>query len=44
MEEKLILTEEWDKVFPKSEKAEHRKVMFRNRYGITLAADMMLIE
>lgn len=40
MEEKFVLTEEWDKVFPKSEKAEHRKVMFRNRYGITLAADM----
>lgn len=40
MEEKLILTEEWDKVFPKSEKAEHSKVTFHNRYGITLAADM----
>lgn len=40
MEEKLILTEEWDKVFPKSEKVEHSKVTFHNRYGITLAADM----
>lgn len=40
MEEKLILTEEWDKVFPKSEKAEQSKVMFRNRYGVTLAADI----
>lgn len=40
MEEKLILTEEWDKVFPKSENVEHRKVVFHNRYGITLAADM----
>lgn len=40
MEEKLILTEEWDKVFPKSEKVEHSKITFHNRYGITLAADM----
>ena len=38
--EKLQLTQEWDKVFPKSEKVEHRKVTFVNRYGITLAADM----
>lgn len=40
MEEKLTLTEEWDKTFPKSEKVEHRKVTFHNRYGITLAADL----
>lgn len=40
MEEKLILTQEWDKTFPKSGKVEHRKVTFRNRYGITLAADL----
>ncbi len=40
MEEKLILTEEWDKTFPKSEKVNHRKVTFCNRYGITLAADL----
>lgn len=40
MEEKLILTQEWDKTFPKSEKVEHRKVTFHNRYGITLAADL----
>ncbi|MCD7959041.1 MAG: alpha/beta hydrolase [Ruminococcus sp.] len=40
MEEKLYLTEEWDKVFPKSEKVNHRKVTFHNRYGITLAADL----
>lgn len=38
--EKLTLTEEWDKVFPKSDKVDHRKVTFVNRYGITLAADM----
>ena len=35
--EKLNLTQEWDKVFPKSEKVDHRKVTFHNRYGITLA-------
>ena len=40
MEEKLILTEEWDKTFPKSDKVDHRKVTFHNRYGITLAADL----
>lgn len=36
----LNLTQEWDKVFPKSEKVNHRKVTFHNRYGITLAADL----
>lgn len=40
MEEKLNLTEEWDKTFPKSDKVNHRKVTFHNRYGITLAADL----
>jgi len=30
----------WDKTFPKSEKVEHRKVNFKNRYGITLVADL----
>lgn len=38
--ETLKLTSEWDKVFPKSEKVNHSKVTFRNRYGITLAADL----
>ena len=38
--EKLSLTQEWDKVFPKSDKVDHKKVAFHNRYGITLAADM----
>ena len=38
--EKLNLAQEWDKVFPKSEKVDHRKVTFHNRYGITLAADL----
>jgi len=36
----MELTTQWDKTFPKSEKADHRKVTFRNRYGITLAADL----
>lgn len=36
----LKMTNEWDKVFPKSEKVNHKKVTFHNRYGITLAADM----
>ena len=38
--EKLKLVTEWDKTFPKSDKVEHSKVTFVNRYGITLAADM----
>ena len=38
--EKLNITQEWDKVFPKSDKVDHKKVTFHNRYGITLAADM----
>lgn len=38
--EKLVLTQEWDKTFEKSDKVVHSKVCFRNRYGITLAADM----
>ena len=40
MEEKLNLTQEWDKTFPLSDKVEHNKVTFHNRYGITLAADV----
>ncbi|MBB5182646.1 alpha/beta hydrolase [Catenisphaera adipataccumulans] len=39
-EQKLTLTQEWDKTFPKSDKVDHRKITFHNRYGITLAADM----
>ncbi len=38
--EKLNLTQEWDKVFPKSDQVDHQKVTFHNRYGITLAADL----
>lgn len=37
---RMELTGEWDKTFPKSEKVNHRKVNFHNRYGITLAADL----
>ena len=38
--EKLELTNEWDKVFPQSDKVEHSKVTFKNRFGITLAGDL----
>ena len=38
--ENLTLVQEWDKTFAKSEKVDHCKVTFVNRYGITLAADM----
>lgn len=38
--EELTLTQDWDKTFPKSDKVDHCKVTFVNRYGITLAADM----
>ena len=34
--ENLELTKEWDKIFPKSDKVNHSKVTFRNRYGICL--------
>ncbi len=42
MEEKLNLTQEWDKVFPLSPNVSHSKVTFHNRYGITLAADLYM--
>ncbi len=42
METKLNLTQEWDKVFPKSDLVNHSKVTFHNRYGITLAADLYI--
>ena len=38
----LQLTQEWDKTFPKSDKVDHKKVTFKNRYGIELAADMYI--
>ena len=38
----MQLTQDWDKVFPKSERVDHQKVTFRNRYGITLVGDLYL--
>ena len=38
------LTKEWDKTFQKSDKVEHCKATFRNRFGITLAAGACLIS
>ena len=38
--ENIEITTEWDKVFPKSDKVNHEKVTFKNRYGITLVADL----
>ena len=40
--QELNLVQEWDKTFPKSEKVNHSKVTFHNRYGITLVADMYM--
>ncbi|EGX28954.1 alpha/beta superfamily hydrolase [Candidatus Arthromitus sp. SFB-mouse-NYU] len=40
--EKLILTNIWDKTFSKSDKVNHQKVTFYNRYGITLVADLYI--
>ncbi len=40
--ETLNLTRDWDKTFPRSDKVDHSKVVFLNRYGITLAADLYL--
>ena len=40
--EELTLTQEWDKTFPKSDKVDHGKVTFVNRYGITLAGDLYM--
>ena len=40
MKQELTLTQEWDKVFPLSEKVDHKKVTFVTQYGLTLAADL----
>ena len=40
MKQELNLTQEWDKVFPQSDKVNHRKVTFKTQYGLTLAADL----
>ena len=42
--EKLLLTEEWDKTFAKSDKVDHKKVTFINHFGISLAADMYTLK
>ena len=42
MKEELNLVQEWDKVFPQSDKVDHKKVTFKNHFGITLAADMYI--
>lgn len=41
-EEHLKMTNKWDKTFPESDKVDHTKVIFHNRYGITLAADLYM--
>ncbi len=38
----LAQTSSWDKVFPKSDNVDHEKVSFKNRYGITIVADLYL--
>ena len=40
MNKEIILEQNWDKVFKKNEKVNHKKVTFKNHFGITLAADM----
>ena len=40
MKQTMELTQEWDKVFPLSEKVNHQKVTFKTQYGLTLAADL----
>ena len=40
--EPVSMVTQWDKTFAQSDKVEHRKVTFKNRYGITLVADLYL--
>ena len=40
MKQELTLTQEWDKVFPLSDKVDHKKITFKTQYGMTLAADL----
>ena len=42
MNKELNITNEWDKVFPQSGKVDHKKVTFKNHFGITLVADMYI--
>ena len=38
----MQLTRDWDKTFPKSDRVDHQKVTFKNRYGIALVGDLYL--
>ena len=40
--EPVSMVTQWDKTFAQSDKVEHRKVSFKNRYGLTLVADLYL--
>lgn len=40
--EPVSMVTQWDKTFTQSDKVDHRKVTFKNRYGITLVADLYL--
>ena len=42
MEDKIVVTQEWDKVFAPSSRVNHSKITFHNRYGITLVADLYM--
>ena len=42
MKEELNLVSEWDKTFPKSDKVNHSKITFKNRYGFTLVGDLYM--
>ena len=42
MNKELNITNEWDKVFLQSDKVDHKKVTFKNHFGITLVADMYI--
>ena len=42
MKQEMNITQEWDKVFPLSEKVNHKKVTFMTQYGLTLAADLYM--
>lgn len=39
-QQRFNITQDWDKVFPKSNKVNHRKVTFVNHFGITLVGDL----
>ena len=40
----IQLEQKWDKIFPRSDKVDHRKVTFKNRFGFTLAADLYVLN